>query len=358
MRASDPLTPRSAAYVKQAIKTGIAGIACVSAARALRLPEGYWAAISAIIVMQSSVGATMGTSWNRLVGTAIGAAVGGISFSLGGASVLAFGLAVTVAILLCDALGFAESQRFAGVTVAIVMLVGNVAPAWRIALYRFVEVSLGIVIGMLVAVLVWPLRARAQLRAGIAEALADLDALFLAVLQRYRGEQAAEIHELRSHLDAIFLRNEGLQKEAAREPAVGPERRELLALLMGHLRSFFEAIDAVEIATRESTSDTFRRKLEPELGRLVSDISGAFKGLAEAVTSGVAAAQWFELSREVSALEEKVAEIRKSGATTQYILDEILRFYAFLLVLKNLARELDFAHSTIKRLLPRAGRRP
>jgi uncharacterized membrane protein YgaE (UPF0421/DUF939 family) len=345
-------TPSHTVYFKQAIKTGIAGIACVYAAKALKLPEGYWAAISAVIIMQSNVGATLGISWNRLVGTAIGAIVSGIAYSFGGTNVLVFGLAVTIAILLCDALGFVESQRFAAVTVAIVMLISRIAPAWMVAVYRFVEVSLGIVTGTLVTVLIWPSRARTQLREGISEALADLDALFLAVVQRYRGKQGPDMQELRSRLDALFLRNEALQKQAAREPTIGLERRELLALLMNHLRRLFEATDAADVATCGSAGDTYYKNLEPRLDELVVEISKALRQLGETVKAGRTDDQWFDLSQKVSALDEEAAAIRRTGATTQYSLDEILRFYSLLLALKNLASELDRAHATVMRLLP------
>ncbi|MGB6725897.1 MAG: FUSC family protein, partial [Terracidiphilus sp.] len=43
--------------------------------------DGYWGSISAIIVLQSKVGATVTASRDRIIGTAIGAVVG-FAFSL------------------------------------------------------------------------------------------------------------------------------------------------------------------------------------------------------------------------------------------------------------------------------------
>ena len=47
------------------------------------------------------------------------------------------------------------AYRFGGVTLAIVLLLPRPGPAWIIALHRFAEVSVGIVVALLFA-FVWP----------------------------------------------------------------------------------------------------------------------------------------------------------------------------------------------------------
>src|SRR5258708_36024653 len=142
------LTPHQAGLVKQAVKTAVAAMASLYASRFLKLPEGYWAVISAIIVMQSDLAATLKTSVNRLAGTAIGAVVGGIVATLLGIHIWSLGIAVMAAILVCALLDRWESYRFAGVTVTVVMLASHGASHWIVALHRFVELSLGIVIAL------------------------------------------------------------------------------------------------------------------------------------------------------------------------------------------------------------------
>jgi len=145
-------------HLKLAAKTGLAAIASLYFAHMLRMPESYWAAISAIIVMYSDVGKTVSASWHRLIGTAIGVSIGA-AFAAGfGARMWAFGVAVTLTMLVCALIGFAEAARLAGVAVAIVMLVSHSGTPWITALHRFLEVSFGIVSAVLVSVLVWPAR--------------------------------------------------------------------------------------------------------------------------------------------------------------------------------------------------------
>lgn len=142
--------------LKLAAKTGIAAIASLYFARLLRMPESYWAAISAIIVMYSDVGKTVSVSWHRLIGTAIGVSIGGAFAAVFGPRIWAFGVAVTLTMLVCTLLGFAEAARIAGVAVAIVMLIGHSGAPWMAALHRFLEVSFGIVIAVVISALVWP----------------------------------------------------------------------------------------------------------------------------------------------------------------------------------------------------------
>lgn len=142
--------------LKHAAKTGIAAILAYYLAHFLSLPESYWAAISAIIVMYSDVSKTLTASGQRLVGTAIGVTVGGAFSALFGQNIWAFGVAVTLTVMICALLGFADAGRLAGVAVAIVMLTGHPGRPWVAAIHRFLEVSFGIVVAVAISVLIWP----------------------------------------------------------------------------------------------------------------------------------------------------------------------------------------------------------
>src|SRR5579863_2282199 len=67
-----------------ATKTALAAGLCWWLAMRFGLHDGYWGAISAIIVLQSNFGATITASRDRVLGTIIGALFG-FSFSLFGA---------------------------------------------------------------------------------------------------------------------------------------------------------------------------------------------------------------------------------------------------------------------------------
>jgi uncharacterized membrane protein YgaE (UPF0421/DUF939 family) len=111
-----------------------------------------------MVITQSSLGAALTVSWQRFVGTALGAVVGATAASRFGPHVLVFGACVFILGLLCAVVRSDHSAyRFGGVTLAIVLLVPRAGPAWQIAFHRFAEVSIGIGMALILA-WVWPER--------------------------------------------------------------------------------------------------------------------------------------------------------------------------------------------------------
>jgi uncharacterized membrane protein YccC len=148
------------------------------------LHDGYWGSISAIIVLQSNMGATVTASRDRLIGTLIGG-VFGFSFSLFGALPWNYVLAVVAALIVCAMTGLPASSRLAAVTITIIMLVQKPGSRWGLALDRVGEVVLGIVVALAVTTLVLPDRARLRLRDGLAQEFLVLGAFFEAILQGF-----------------------------------------------------------------------------------------------------------------------------------------------------------------------------
>ena len=87
-----------------AAKTALAATFCWWLATRFGLHEGYWGAISAIIVLQSNFGATITASRDRILGTVIGTLFG-FSFSLIGVLPWNYIAAVLAAVIVCGLLG-------------------------------------------------------------------------------------------------------------------------------------------------------------------------------------------------------------------------------------------------------------
>ena len=143
------------------LRTALAAVLSVLVARLFRLPESYWAAIATLIVMQSSLGASLPISMQRFVGTILGAIAGGFAGTYFPGNVAAFGVAVFALGLLCAALKVERAAyRYAGITLVIIMLVSRAENEWVIAMHRFFEISIGIAVGLAVSA-AWPERIRA-----------------------------------------------------------------------------------------------------------------------------------------------------------------------------------------------------
>ena len=143
--------------VTSAARTALAATASFLIARLFGLPEAYWAPIITLVIMQSTMDATLQISMERFIGTLLGAFTGGLlaHYFPQGWWVSVFALGVFLLGILCALSRLNNSYRFAGITLAIVMLIPHTAPPWTVALHRFVEVSIGILVGLSVTA-VWP----------------------------------------------------------------------------------------------------------------------------------------------------------------------------------------------------------
>jgi uncharacterized membrane protein YccC len=142
--------------LEHSLRTAAAALVSLLVARLFRLPETYWAAISTLIVMQSNLGAALPISAQRFIGTAMGAIFGAFVATYFRAKVAVFGVAVFAIGVVCAALKVERAAyRYASITLAIVMLVPRAANEWVVAIHRFFEVSIGIVVGLALSA-VWP----------------------------------------------------------------------------------------------------------------------------------------------------------------------------------------------------------
>jgi len=152
-----PAWPRTArTEVLHSVRTAIAAVLSLLIGRLCKLPEFYWAPIATLIVMQSTLGAALTISKQRLAGTALGAMMGALLATYARQNVTVFGVGIFLSGVICALLHMERNAyRYAGITLAIVMLVARTQPAWVIAIHRFIEISLSISVGLLMTA-VWP----------------------------------------------------------------------------------------------------------------------------------------------------------------------------------------------------------
>ena len=144
--------PPSIAHV---ILSALTAVFSYLIASMFHLREAYWAPMSTLLVMQVTLSAAFPIAAQYVLGTAVGAIVGAAADIYFHTSVAAFGAAVLLVGLLCVALRVERSAfRYASITLAIVMLVPRSTSARLVALHRFLEVTIGIGVG-LVLFAVW-----------------------------------------------------------------------------------------------------------------------------------------------------------------------------------------------------------
>ena len=142
--------PTFSTTLASSARTAIAASTSFLIARLSGMPEAYWAAILTLVIMQSTLGATLKISGERFIGTLLGAAAGALLTPYFPQVWWVFAGGVFLLGVLCALLRLQNSYRFAGITLAIVMLIPHAAPPWIVALHRFIEVSIGIAVGLAV----------------------------------------------------------------------------------------------------------------------------------------------------------------------------------------------------------------
>jgi len=144
----------SRASVLDSVRTAVAAVAAMMVARLLKLPEYYWAPISAIVIIQSTIPPrTLG--WQRFVGTALGAVLGSTLATFFAPSAVVYGLGILLCGVLAWLLRVGTAYRFAGITLSIILLIPRLRGPWIVGWHRFLEVSLGIAVALVVTT-VWP----------------------------------------------------------------------------------------------------------------------------------------------------------------------------------------------------------
>ncbi len=143
--------------LRHSARTAVAAVLSLLVARALKLAEFYWAPISTIVILLS-VSDPMTLAWQRFAGTAVGAALGALIATFLPMNWMVYGAGILLCGILSALLRLGSAYRFAAITLTIVVVVAHTRPPWVVAYHRFIEVSLGIAVALLVTKL-WPLPA-------------------------------------------------------------------------------------------------------------------------------------------------------------------------------------------------------
>jgi uncharacterized membrane protein YgaE (UPF0421/DUF939 family) len=141
--------------VLDSVRTTFAAVAAMLLARVLKLPEYYWAPISAIVVVQSTIPPRT-LAWQRFVGTALGAVLGAALTTFFRPIAVVYATGILLCGMLAGLLRVGGAYRFAGITLSIVLLIPHTRGPWIVSWHRFLEVSLGIAVALVVTT-VWPL---------------------------------------------------------------------------------------------------------------------------------------------------------------------------------------------------------
>ena len=225
------------------LRMTVAAVAGLGIAQALALPLPLWTVLTALIVTQMSIGRSLKTSVDYLVGT-VGGTIYGAALALliphdtEMALLLVLVLAVAPVALVAALKRNLNAVPVSSIIVVLMPALTHAGPL-ESAIYRVLEVGLGVVVGLVVAFVVLPAGGHRLARQ---EAARTLDLLAQALGRVLAGPLgAADIEALRRTYDGIghslaeFAASaaEGERERSARlsvEPDTQPLRRTLQRL--------------------------------------------------------------------------------------------------------------------------------
>ena len=130
----------------------VAAVLSLLLSRSLKLPEFYWAPISTIVILLSTLN-PLTLAWQRFAGTAIGSLLGALIAYGPRQNWIVYGVGLFIRGILSSMLRIGAAYRFAAIALTIVVLVAHDGTPWTVALHRFIEVSVGIAVALVVTAL-------------------------------------------------------------------------------------------------------------------------------------------------------------------------------------------------------------
>lgn len=209
--------------MKLALRVTIAGTLAFAITKAFNLPQGYWAAITAVVITQASVGGSLKAAIERFLGTLAGAVYGGlIAAIVPHHSSLGVGFAMVAGLFPLALLAAVKpSFRVAPVTGLIMLLppAGQAIGPLAAAVDRVAEITLGNIVGVVVSLFVLPARAHTLMT----EAAAKVVSLNADLIDLHVGEITAEpngrspLQTVHAQIRAALKKAEAAADEASRE---------------------------------------------------------------------------------------------------------------------------------------------
>ncbi len=185
------------------LQAAVAVAATFLAMRALGMTETFVGLISAIFVLQPSVGNTLVTAIDRLLATIVGSVVGALCISL---IPYGYGTAISLAVtmFIINAIAGVRPDWQYGVVAGLAIALGGESNTVDTALARFYAIALGGVIGVGVSLIVWPDTGGKRTRRKLSTALLACSELLDSMIAAVAGGKAEQVdHAMQNYSSAI-----------------------------------------------------------------------------------------------------------------------------------------------------------
>jgi uncharacterized membrane protein YccC len=344
--------------LKLALRMVAAGLITYVIAHLFALAQGYWAVLTAVIVMQASVGGSLKAIVDRLAGTIGGAAWGvAVAITLPHTEPVSTLIALAAALVpLSILVGFRPAYRVAPVTAIIVLLLGpgHGSEVVRSGLSRVGEIGLGAIIALAVA-LVSPSRAEGVLLEAARDALAAMAELVHLLF----GGIAADLDEaaaqrLHDRIRAAIEAAQSAAGEAARERASHVSDALDPTPVPRTLRRLSNDLAMVGRALVGALPPPLAEELAASAAGTATSLAGIFREIGTALVAHIPPPSPDDLARRLADCETIVARLHVAGLKPGVAEADAGRIFGLAFALEQLRRNLDELCSRARERAPQS----
>jgi len=339
--------------LRYAVRATVAGYLALLITGFLELTQGYWSVLTAVLVMQTTLGASVRTALERLMATVLGGAVG-----LAAAYAVVEGLLNDMAALLIVLFalsllaGARPAFRLAPVTAAIVLLIDpSHEHALEAALHRMLNIGIGCLVGLAVALLIFPARAHQDLSQQTAKLLRLLAEALRFAFANLTGQRDADAYlavneRIRAALAAAELRGQEARQERAAflTDAVAPD-----ALLRTLRRLRNDQISAGR-ATARPWPPPLQERLAAPLAAVGRALDAHFLALADAAAARRRPPDRAFVLQAFDGFARALQSCRDEGLLRGLPLDAVSSLYALGFAIEQMRGELELLEARLAEL--------
>ena len=338
----------SSTHLAHGFKTAFAAVLAYAITWFLNFKFGYWAVISAVIVMQVYVADSVEMCLYRFSGTLIGACLGVFAILVIPKTPFFIGAALFVTIGLCSFLTrYKTRYRMAAITVVIVIMTGlhshNII---FVGLSRVFEICIGILCAFFVSILIFPKRKLDVLRENLkmqAEQCAEKCCLLVkAFTEKQRNINDALMDDL---VKNVWDNHALLEKIRRNESIIYrkkfnenfPVKISVINRCVEHLRNMIRALNFIdtpgyEIIMSKELEDLAEKSGKALMMLMRNDILSAGNDLESMMKS----------------IDIKLLNIRKEGLTRRFDTKKLVQVFSFYSSMIYFAEDILAGHCSMK----------
>lgn len=328
----------TAAHLRHGIKTGIACVLSYLMTLLFDLPYGFWAVLSTVIVMQINVADSIRMCWYRFSGTALGAVIGIVTILLFPGDPVMTTIGTFCSTAFCAYMTrYNARYRMAAITVVVVFL-GSLGDPNRVifALYRIVEIAIGVGSAFLVTVLIWPLRVGKALSERLTSQFERCATKYETLVQAFLSRQSRVPADILVQLDSDVSQDKELfRKMLAHERMFISQNPAQLSLKVDTLEKTVDHMHSLLHALNDVSGDGYDIIMRPELTELCEVTQEALRAIGN---DAPYPAQTLETA--VRKAETRLIQLRDEGATKRFDLRKFMQVLAFINSVLLLGEEL------------------